>query len=175
MTTTLDLPQEIRDLENKIYYLDEDDVNFEELKVLLESKMNQKKWSVEQAANYYADLVFELNLKAEQAKEVAEKTAKRAKSAQNKADYTKAYLKQIAKSIGLKKIRTDYVSVSIFQGRENAYIPEGFDATQLPDEFRKDIPAVSKAMSREITKALKEGRDVCGLTLLRGEDVIRFG
>lgn len=174
MTEILDLPKQIRAIENELHFMDEEDANYEKYKELLESRMKQHKWSTEQTAMYYADLYLEQDAAATAQKILSDKSAKRATAARNRADWTKDYIKEIALSIGLKKLKTDHTSVSIMQGRNNAYIPEGFELSTLPEKYRKDNPATIDPLKREITKALKAGEDVCGLKLLRGDNIIMF-
>lgn len=171
---SLDLTKPIRDLNDDLYYLDDEDENYESHKEILEKKLYQERWSAEQIAHYYADLYLEQKIFSESRKDIAERTAKKAKSAKNKAEWTKKFLKEFMESAGIKKVVTDYTSPSISQGREVTFFPEDFDAETLPDEFRKDIPASSSPIKAEITKALKAGKDICGLQLLRGESIITF-
>lgn len=174
MQNTLDLTQPIRELQNEIDYLNPEDENYEVYKAKLDLKMKQEQWSIERTCMYYADMSVEQGLAITAAKTVADRANKKLKSAINKQEWTKRFLKELAIGAGITKLKTDYCSVSIFEGRENAFVPDGFDASQLPNEFRKDIPATCAPIKAEITKALKDGKDVCGLALLRGETVMMF-
>lgn len=174
MNNILDLTKPIRDLNDELFYLDEEDENYESHKAMLDMRMRQEQWGIERTCHYYADLYLEQKTFAESRKEIANKTAKKAKSAQNKAEWTKRYLKDLMEAGGIKKVTTDYTSTSISAGRETPFFPDDFDSTTLPDEFRKDIPASSAPIKAAITKALKAGADICGLKLLRGESIITF-
>lgn len=174
MQNTLDLTKDIRDLQNELFYMDEKDQNYESYKAQLDLKMKQKQWSIERTCMYYADMSVEQGLDVDAAQTVADRANKKLRSAKNKQEWTKRFLKELAISAGISKLKTDYCNVSIFNGRETAYLPEGFDASNLPEQYRKDVPATCSAKKAEITKALKAGEDVCGLKLLRGEMVMRF-
>jgi len=174
MSTTLDLQKDLRDLKNELYYLNEDDDNYEKYKELLEQRQKQLKWSIEKTCMYYADLVIEQQLDADNAKTIADRTAKKARSAKNKTEWTKLILKELMFNSGITKLKTDYTNASIFQGQEYVNIPENFEASELPDKYRKDIPATSVPISRDITRALKAGEDICGLKLISKGTVIRF-
>ena len=133
---------------------------FEELKKALDDLAEERKQKISNVACWYKSLVAE----AEAIKTEKMNLAKRQQVAENKAESLKKYLEYALQGEKFKDAR---VSIS-YRRSEGIHFCEGFDGESLPDEF---VKVEKKAKLTEIKNAIKEGREIPGVSLISKQNI----
>lgn len=121
---------------------------------------------LEQKAVSVACFVRNLEATAEQIKMAEEAMAKRRKAIQARADNVRKYLMDNMERCGISKIESPYFNLTI---RDN---PESVEIEQpelIPKDYMREIPATYQPDKALIKQAIKDGHDVPGAKLVRGQ------
>jgi len=154
--------QEILD----ILFFDETD------KELLTAQLNKIEGDAKAKLRYMSTILMEIKLNQNARKEALDKAKKRHNTSVNAEVNLREFMREMMIAFKLKKIDGDECTVSIQKGRETVFIPESFNAALLPENLRTHYPERFDPKKTEINKSLKAGEDVCGLELVRGDDVL---
>lgn len=133
---------------------------FEELKRNLDELQEERNTKISNIACWYKQLVAE----ADAIKTEKMNLAKRQQVAENKAESLKKYLEYALQGEKFKDAR---VSIS-YRRSEGIHFCEGFDGESLPDEF---VKVEKKAKLTEIKNAIKEGREIPGVSLISKQNI----
>lgn len=106
---------------------------------------------------------FAATVKAE-----ADAMADRAKRVQKRADSIKRYLHQCMSLAGVTKIEHPQFTISIRKNPESVQI---FEEGLLPPDYLREVPAKYEPDKTLIKQSLKDGFDVPGAKLVRGESL----
>jgi len=119
-------------------------------------------------------LAYALNLDAEVTalKEIEQRIAKRRKSKESQAEYMRKYLMVNMAASGITEIRAeDNTFVAKLQiGRDSAVVID--DASQLPADYLREIPAKFEADKSTIKKAINDGFDVPGARIEKRDRLV---
>lgn len=88
----------------------------------------------------------------------------------NRRESLNEYLRANMLATGIKKIQCPLFTITIVDGRESVAIS---DESQIPDEFMRVKTDISPDKSA-IAKAIKDGIDIPGASLQRGQPSIRI-
>ncbi|WP_343656367.1 siphovirus Gp157 family protein [Cupriavidus sp.] len=105
---------------------------------------------------------------ADAVKAEADAMADRAKRVRNRADAVKRYLHQCMTLAGVQKIEHPQFTISIRKNPESVQI---FEEGLLPPDYLREIPARYEPDKALIKQAIKDGHDVPGAKLTRGESL----
>lgn len=94
----------------------------------------------------------------------------RKKSIQNRQDSMREYLRDNMERTGIKKISCPLFTINCVAGREIAVIN---DESVIPDEYMA-VKTEIRPDKAEITKALKDGAEIPGVSLDRAKSSIRI-
>jgi hypothetical protein len=126
-----------------------------------ESSLVEKSQSV-------AFVIRNLESFADAVKAEADAMADRAKRVRNRADAVKKYLHQCMNLAGVQKIEHPQFTISVRKNPESVQI-DGVDL--IPADYMREIPAKSEPDKTLIKKAIKDGFNVPGASLVRGESL----
>lgn len=116
-----------------------------------------------------AFVVRNLEASAEAIKAAESAMAARRKAIENRAKRLRQYLLMGMQTAGIQKIESPYFNIAI---RKNPPSVEVFDANQIPDIYMKvPEPPPPEPDKQAIAQAIKEGFEVPGAKLTRGERV----
>ncbi len=133
---------------------------FEALKAEIDGLQMAREQKISNVACWIKNLTAEADaIKAEK-----QNLAKRQQVAENKAESLKKYLKYALQGEKFKDAR---VSIS-YRRSEDIHFCEGFDGESLPDEF---VKVEKKAKLTEIKNAIKEGREIPGVSLISKQNI----
>lgn len=133
---------------------------FEELKKALDGLAEERKQKISNVACWYKSLVAE----AEAIKTEKMALAKRQQTIENKAESLKKYLEY---ALHGEKFEDARCKIS-YRRSEGIHFCEGFDGESLPDEF---VKVEKKAKLTEIKNAIKEGREIPGVSLISKQNI----
>lgn len=105
---------------------------------------------------------------ADAVKAEADAMADRAKRIRNRADAVKRYLHQCMNLAGVQKIEHPQFTISIRKNPESVQI---FEEGLLPPDYLREIPAKYEPDKALIKAAIKDGHEVPGAKLTRGESL----
>lgn len=167
MTTIYELKEQQQKILDTLFF----EIDEENEKLLLQ-QIGEITGTVEYKLEYLSKILMEAKLLEHARKEALERAQKRHKTAVNAEQRLKDFILESMIGFEIKRIKTDDCTISIQKGRESVYIPENFDASKLPENLRTHYPETFKAKKNDINRLLKNGDDVVGLKLMRGDDVI---
>jgi hypothetical protein len=144
MPTILNLGKEARDIIDELYFIDpiEEKVQFD----LLQSVLNQKYKESEKKISYVLNLLIEAEAEAERVLSVEKQVIKKRKSAESVIKSLRNYLLFALEQEGLKKVKGDFSTVSLMEGREKAVV--------VDDSFLPESCVCTKIIRTPDTKAL---------------------
>ena len=166
-----DNERELNYLIDKRSWLDPaDEVDAEEL-VQIDLAIKQVMKKAEGKADWLVTIIREKEAVYNQRKIVTEKVTRYEKTAKNQLEYVKNMAKDHMLFFGITDtVRSEYGALSVQQGNEKVYVPEGIDIDTVSDEFINITPEIRKIDKRIALKALKAGEEVAeGVKLIRGE------
>jgi len=109
-------------------------------------------------------LAYALNLEAEAKalKEIEANVARRRKSKESQADHMRKYLMENMAKSGITEIRAldNSFIAKLLIGRDESVVID--DESQLPMDYKREIPASYQADKMLVKKAIKDGYDVPG-------------
>lgn len=114
--------------------------------------------------------ILNLDATATAIREASNKMAKRAESAEKKADALRTYLQVSMKRTGITEVKCAEFSAKLLIDRDSAV--DVFDAKQVPAAFMRTPepkPPVAAPDKKEIAKAIKEGKDVPGARIVKSD------
>ena len=97
----------------------------------------------------------------------AKELINRVKTARKRSDWLKEYLRSHMAACGITEIKSDdgTFKAKLELGRDESI--DVFDATQLPADYMREVPAKSEPDKTLIKKAMKDGFDVPGARLIK--------
>ena len=144
----------------------------DENKELLTAQLNQIQGTAAQKLKYMSTILMEIKLNQSARHESLERAKKRYQTSVNAEANLREFIREMMIGFDIKKLEGDECTLSMQKGRESVFIPEDFDAKTLPEPLRTHYPESFKAKKNDINRLLKAGEDVCGLGLIRGDDVM---
>lgn len=99
-----------------------------------------------------------------------ERLQARKKSIAKRRESLNEYLRNNMEATGIKKIQCPLFTITIVEGRESVAIS---DESEIPDEFMRVKTDISPDKAA-ISKAIKDGQEVPGASLQRGQSSIRI-
>lgn len=172
MSRLIEMRLGIAKLQDRLFFMEESDDEYIEYSAILNQKISELGMTAEHSVQYFTDLLVSQELEAENAKKISDRANKKLKTANNKVENTKKFIKKLIIENGLTKVKTDYKTMSIQNGRKVVSIPDDFDPKTLPDELKTVIPEKVTCNKSAITKALKEGQKVLNLELIEGDKIM---
>lgn len=121
---------------------------------------------LEQKCTSVACFVRNLEATAEQIKQAEQAMAARRKAIENRAGHVRDYLMQNMQRCEISKIETPLFKIAIRDNPESVQIE---DERQLPQDYMREIPATYQPDKALIKQAIKDGHDVPGAKLVRGQ------
>jgi hypothetical protein len=117
-------------------------------------------------------VLAEVKLNANARKEARDTAQKRYQTAVNADTRLREFIKETMIEFDIPKIEGEYATLGIQKGRETVFVPDNFDASTLPQELFKYTPESFEPRRIDITRMLKDGQEVCGLELIRGDKIL---
>lgn len=158
--TLYQISQEHRALADALQNMDLDDQTISDT-LEAESGLVEKSQSV-------AFVIRNMETFAAAVKAEADAMSERAKCVQKRADSVKAYLHNCMNLAGVQKIEHPQFTISIRKNPESVQI---FEEGLLPPDYLREIPAKYEPDKTLIKQAIKDGHDVPGAKLVRGESL----
>ena len=169
MPSIIELSEEKQNLIDTLFFADVDDDSENDI---IKARLDAIQGTAKQKLSYLSTVLVEIKLNESARKEARDKAQKRYQTAVNAESKLREYIKETMLEFGISKIEGEYANLGIQKGRETVFIPDTFDASQLPQELFKYTPESFEPRRVDITRILKEGTDVCGLELLRGDQIL---
>lgn len=121
---------------------------------------------LEQKATNVAAFCRNLESAAEQIKAAEGEMAKRRKAIENRAASLRAYLLTNMQRCGITKIESPYFRIAVRDNPESVTID---DENAIPDDYKREIPARYEPDKSLIKSAIKDGYQIPGAHLTRGQ------
>lgn len=172
MATITELKEVQQEKLDELFFLDPSDEKDQERIEQIYKELGNITGKVEHKLEFLLGILCEAEINKSSRKEVADKSQKRFKTADNIVERIRKIIRETMIEFDIKKISGDYADVRIQDGRQIVFIPEGYDLKKLPSYYVTHEPESYTPKKRELTKALKEGVEIEGLELVRGEKVI---
>jgi len=166
MPTTLELTEQHQQLLDEMYFADGEELE------LIKSRLDAIKGTAEQRINFFSSILLECKINTQSRKEQKDRATKRHTTSVNAETRIKTYITELMSEFNIKKVECDECTMTRQHGRETAFIPEDFDYNSLPEQYKTIIPEQIKANKNDLTKALKNGEEIEGVSLLRGNDFV---
>lgn len=158
MTSLYVMTQEFIEIADQ---LEEMELDAETIKDTLDSVQAPLEQKVENIVKYMRSLEALSAARKEEAKKLTELAGKDLK----KAECLKKYMTDNLKNANIKELQAGIFSLKFKKGTESTVINE----SELPEQYW--IPQEPKPMSKtELKKLLKEGQEIPGVSLVRGEE-----
>lgn len=167
-----ELAEDQQKIVDELFFLDPNDPNDQEQINLLYSRLANITGSIEHKLEFLVGILCEVESNESARKSLLDKAQKRLKTASNAAERIRKLIRETMIDFNIKKISGDYADVRIQDGREIVFIPEGYDLKKLPEYYVTYTPESYAPKKRELTRALKEGIEIEGLELIRGEKIM---
>jgi len=133
---------------------------------------DQAQGDIKHKLTWLSDILIEQKAHAEIIDLRAKELAARAKTAKNKYENTKEFIKQSMFNAVINKIEGELCTISRRKGVESVFIDADVDIKGLPPEFVTVVPEKYTPIKTALKKALKDGVEIKGVELLRGEDSV---
>ena len=117
-----------------------------------------------------ADWALDMDGNIEKIGAAIERLESKKKAIANRKASLIEYLRNNMEAAGITKIQCDLFTITLVAGRESVAIS---DESAIPDEFMKVKTDISPDKTA-IAKALKEGQEIAGASLQRGQSSIRI-
>ena len=114
----------------------------------------------------------------ETSKRIIERMTRYRKTAENKLKYAKQRAFEYCDQMGRDKVEGDFGKYTRQKGSQSVSIPDGYDVSQLPQEFVRTKPETHEVAKQPLLKFLKqfdeneEQKDFHGVCLVRGDDIM---
>lgn len=129
----------------------------------IQLSFNEKAIKISEWAMDIGGDIEKIDRRIQQLKERKESITKRKESLIN-------YLRKNMEATGISKIECPYFSISLQKGRESVHV---LDESMLDDEYIKVKTEVSPDKIA-IAKAIKDGKEVAGAVMQRGDSIIKI-
>lgn len=130
----------------------------------VEALFNEVHGSLESKVDGYAALIQEWTLDAEKWKAEEARVAGHRKARENAAKRLKDRLCQELLFMGVPKVETGRFKVAVQRAAPSVAVL--VPASELPAEYRREIPATCEADKKALADALKAGVDLAGIAQL---------
>lgn len=117
-----------------------------------------------------ADWALDMDGNIEKIDAAIERLQEKKKSISKRKESLIEYLRNNMEATGISKIQCPLFSITLAAGRESVAIS---DDSAIPDDFL-NVKTVISPDKTAIAKALKEGKEVAGASLQRGQSSIRI-
>lgn len=172
MATITELKEDQQKIVDELFFLDPNDEQDKEQIELLYAKLSALGGGVRRKIEFLSGILLEVELNESARKELLTKAQRRFKTAENAAERIRKIIKETMIEFGINKVSSDYSDIRIQDGREIVFIPEGYNLSKLPEYYVTYTPESYMPKKRELTKALKEGVEIEGLELVRGDKIM---
>ncbi len=172
MGKILDLTEEQKKLDDELFFLDETSIDYQEKFEAIMSKQMSNNNSLKNMLSFLSDVLLENKQDAESKRNVARSTQKRAITSENKFKNLHSFIHGVMMDNGINKIEGKYGTLSLRKGIEVAFIPDDYNLSELPEELVNYQPESWTPKKNDIKKFLKEGGELDGIALLRGDETL---
>lgn len=124
--------------------------------------------SIEEKAVAVASFIRSLDTDAGIIRQEEKRLADRRRAIENKRDGIKQYLQYALEQMGLDKVKTPLMQLSIVK---NPPAVEILDAAKIPAKYLTIVPQKYEPDKKRISEALKAGEEVEGCRLTRGKSL----
>jgi hypothetical protein len=145
--------------------IDNEELTIDQIKETLESFED----AISVKAENIVKLIKSIEAEAEMFKTEKDKLAQKQKARENKAEWLHTYLESSLKGAGIKKLDAGLYKLAFQKSSPSVKI---VDESLIPEKFKTPQPA--KISKDDIKKAIKNGEDVKGATLVEDNEHLRI-
>lgn len=106
----------------------------------------------------------------EQVDQAIKRLQQRKKTLNNKKETMRHYLKENMQRTGITNIKCPLFNITLAKGRDKVVVD---DLSLVPTEYI-DVDVIQKPNKNEILKVMKNGDDVCGCHIEKGDETLRI-